>query len=351
MRIFQFTGIWMRIFREVSAIVMLSTTACLRAVASPGWTVSDRIPVSGDGNWDYATLQAEPHRLYLAHQDRMVVIDLSSRTEIRSIPGQEIHGITLVPELNRGFVSDGDPGHVTLFDLKTLEVSGTIQAQPDADAICYEPVTRRIFTFNGDSGNTTIIDAVRAQIVGTLSLDGQPEFAQTDGRGAIFVNIEDKDEVLKIDAAGAKVIERWPLPAESSPCSMAIDPKHNRLFIGCRNQTLQVVDSLSGEIVSTLPIGKWVDATVYDPVRRRVFACCGDGTLTVVRQDSADSYTIDQVVQTELGVRTMAFDPATNTIYAPGAKLSPISPQDPHPHPHPIPGTFHVLVLTETTKK
>jgi DNA-binding beta-propeller fold protein YncE len=351
MRIFQFTGIWMRIFREVSAIVMLSTTACLRAVASPGWTVSDRIPVSGDGNWDYATLQAEPHRLYLAHQDRMVVIDLSSRTEIRSIPGQEIHGITLVPELNRGFVSDGDPGHVTLFDLKTLEVSGTIQAQPDADAICYEPVTRRIFTFNGDSGNTTIIDAVRAQIVGTLSLDGQPEFAQTDGRGAIFVNIEDKDEVLKIDAAGAKVIERWPLPAESSPCSMAIDPQHHRLFIGCRNQTLLIVDSLSGEIVSTLPIGKWVDATVYDPVRRRVFACCGDGTLTVVRQDSADSYTIDQVVQTELGVRTMAFDSATNTIYAPGAKLSPISPQDPHPHLHPIPGTFHILVLTETTKK
>jgi DNA-binding beta-propeller fold protein YncE len=351
MRIFQFTGIWMRIFREVSAIVMLSTTACLRALASPGWTVTDRIPVSGDGNWDYVTLQAEQHRLYVAHQDRMVVIDLSSRTEIRSIPGQEIHGIALVPALNRGFVSDGDPGHVILFDLKTLEANKTIQAQPDADAICYEPVTRRIFTFNGDSGNTTIIDAVRAQIVGTLSLDGQPEFAQTDGRGMIFVNIEDKDEVLKIDAAGAKVIERWPLPAESSPCSMAIDPQHNRLFIGCRNQTLLIVDSLSGEIVSTLPIGKWVDATVYDPVRRRLFACCGDGTLTVVRQDSADSYTIDQVVQTELGVRTMAFDSATNTIYAPGAKLSPISPQDPHPHLHPIPGTFHILVLTETTKK
>jgi DNA-binding beta-propeller fold protein YncE len=351
MRIFQFTGIWMRIFREVSAIVMLSTTACLRAVASSGWTVSDRIPVSGDGNWDYATLQAEPHRLYLAHQDRMVVIDLSSRTEIRSIPGQEIHGITLVPELNRGFVSDGGAGRVIPFDLKTLEVNRTIQAQPDADAICYEPVTRRIFTFNGDSRNATVIDAVRAQIVGTLSLDGQPEFAQTDGRGAIFVNIEDKDEVLKIDAAGAKVIERWPLPTRSRPSSMGIDLQHNRLFIGCRNQTLLVVDSLSGETVATLPIGKWVDATVYDPVRRRVFACCGDGTLTVVRQDSADSYTIDQVVQTELGVRTMAFDSATNTIYAPGAKLSPISPQDPHPHLHPIPGTFHILVLTETTKK
>ena len=256
-----------------------------------------------------------------------------------------------MPELNRGFVSDGDAGNVILFDLKTLEVSGTIQAQPDADAICYEPVTRRIFTFNGDSRNTTIIDAVRAQIVGTLSLDGQPEFAQTDGRGAIFVNIEDKDEVLKIDAAGAKVSERWPLPARSSPSSMGIDLQHNRLFIGCRNQTLLVVDSLSGETVATLPIGKWVDATIYDPVRRRVFACCGDGTLTVIRQDSVDSYTVDEVVKTELGVRTMAFDSATNTIYAPSAELSPISPQDPHPHPHPIPGTFHILVLTETTKK
>ena len=351
MRIFRFTGIWMRTFREISAIVMLSATACLRAVASPGWTVSDRIPVSGDGNWDYATLQAEQHRLYVAHQDRMAVIDLSSRTEIRSIPGHEIHGVALAPELNRGFVSDGEAGNVILFDLKTLEVNRTIQAQPDADAICYEPVTRRIFTFNGDSHNATIIDAVRAQIVGTLSLDGQPEFAQTDGRGAIFVNIEDKDEVLKIDAAGAKVSERWPLPARSNPSSMGIDLQHNRLFVGCRNQTLLVVDSLSGETVATLPIGKWVDATVYDPVRRRVFACCGDGTLTVVRQDSADSYTIDEVVQTELGVRTMAFDSATNIIYAPSAKLSPISPQDPHPHPRPIPGTFHILVLTEATKK
>jgi hypothetical protein len=341
----------MRTFREISAIVMLSATACLRAVASPGWTVSDRIPVSGDGNWDYATLQAEQHRLYVAHQDRMAVIDLSSRTEIRSIPGHEIHGVALAPELNRGFVSDGEAGNVILFDLKTLEVNRTIQAQPDADAICYEPVTRRIFTFNGDSHNATIIDAVRAQIVGTLSLDGQPEFAQTDGRGAIFVNIEDKDEVLKIDAAGAKVSERWPLPARSNPSSMGIDLQHNRLFVGCRNQTLLVVDSLSGETVATLPIGKWVDATVYDPVRRRVFACCGDGTLTVVRQDSADSYTIDEVVQTELGVRTMAFDSATNIIYAPSAKLSPISPQDPHPHPRPIPGTFHILVLTEATKK
>ena len=350
MRIFQFTSIWMRIFCEVSAIVLVSTTASLRAVAS-GWTVSDRIPVSGDGNWDYATLQAEQHRLYVAHQDRLVVIDLSSRTEIRSIPGREVHGVALVPELNRGFVSDGDAGRVIPFDLKTLELNRTIQAQPDADAICYEPVTRRIFTFNGDSRNTTIIDAVRAQIVGTLSLDGQPEFAQTDGRGAIFVNIEDKDEVLKIDAAEAKVVERWPLPARSSPSSMGIDLEHNRLFIGCRNQTLLVVDSLSGETVATLPIGKWVDATVYDPVRRRVFACCGDGTLTVVRQDSADSYTIDEVVQTELGVRTMAFDSATNIIYAPSAKLSPISPQDPHPHPRPIPGTFHILVLTEATKK
>ena len=222
MRIFQFTGIWMKIFREVSAIVMLSTTSCLRAVASPGWTVSDRIPVGGDGNWDYATLQAEQHRLYVAHQDRLVVIDLATRTEIRSIPGQKIHGVALVPELNRGFVSDGDAGSVILFDLKTLELNRTIQAQPDADAICYEPVTRRIFTFNGDSRNTTIIDAVRAQIVGSLSLDGQPEFAQTDGRGAIFVNIEDKDEVLKIDAPEPKSSSAGHCPRGAAPAAWGL---------------------------------------------------------------------------------------------------------------------------------
>jgi DNA-binding beta-propeller fold protein YncE len=341
----------MRILRLVTAIATLLTTTCLWATPLPSWSVSDRIPVGGDEYWDYATLQAEQNRLYVARQNRMVVIDLSSRTEIGSIPGQKIHGVALVPELNRGFVSDGEAGNVIVFDLKTLDVTGTIQAKPDADSICYEPVTRRIFTFNGDSRNATVIDAASAKSVGTLSLDGQPEFAQPNGRGAIFVNIEDKDEVLKIDAAGTKIIERWPLPAGSSPCGMGIDLQHNRLFIGCRNRTLLVVDSLSGKNVTTLPIGKWVDATVYDPVRQRVFASCGDGTLTVIRQDSADSYTVGEVIHTELGSRSMAFDSASNTIYVPSAKLNPISPLDPHPHPHPIPGTFRILVLTQATKK
>ena len=341
----------MRIFRLVTAIAMLSTTISLWAADSPGWTVSDRIPANGDEYWDYAALQADQHRLYVARHDRMVVIDLSSRTEIGSIHGRELHGVAFVPELNRGFVSDGEAGNVIVFDLKTLEVKGTIKAQPDADAICFEPVTRRIFTFNGDSRNATVIDAVSAKSVGTLSLDGQPEFARADGKGAIFVNIEDKNEVVKIDAASAKIVERWSLPAGSSPSAMGIDLQHNRLFVGCRNQTLLVIDSRSGKIVATLPIGKWVDATVYDPVHQRVFACCGDGTLTVARQDSADSYTVGEVIHTELGSRSMAFDSASNTIYVPSAKLNPISPLDPHPHPRPIPGTFNILVLTGATKK
>jgi DNA-binding beta-propeller fold protein YncE len=335
----------------VTALLTLLTTICLRAAPSPSWTVSDRIPVGGDEYWDYAALQADQHRLYVARQNRMVVIDLSSRTEIGSMHGREVHGVAFVPDLNRGFVSDGEAGNVIVFDLKTLEVTEKIQAQPDADAICFEPVTRRIFTFNGDSRNATVIDAVSAKSVGTLSLDGQPEFAQPDGNGAIFVNIEDNDEVVKIDAASAKIIERWSLPAGSSPSAMGIDLQHDRLFIGCRNQSLLVVDSHTGKKVATLPIGKWVDATVYDPVRRRVFASCGDGTLTVIRQDSADSYTVGEVIHTELGSRSMAFDSASNTIYVPSAKLNPISPLDPHPHPHPIPGTFHILVLTQGTKK
>jgi DNA-binding beta-propeller fold protein YncE len=320
------------IFRPLSTIVMIILLSLLSippALASPAWMVTDRIPVNGDKFWDHATLQPEQHRLFVAHHNQLVVIDLVARAEVGSIPGHDVCKAIIVPDLNRGFVTDGDPGNVIVFDLKTLESKGTIKTDPDADAICYEPVTHRIFTFNGDSHSSTVIDPEHIAVIGTLSLDGSPESAEADGHGAIFVNIGDKNEVQKI----------------------ALDQPHDRIFIGCRNQTLLVLDGTSGKELASLKIGKWVDDTVYDPVRRRIFACCGDGTLTVIRQDSPDSYKVEEVVPTELGVHTIAFDAATNTIYAPAAKLKPIAPQDPHPHPEPIPGTFHILVLSEATNK
>jgi hypothetical protein len=315
--------------RTIVMIILLSLLTILPVLASPAWMIIDRVPVKGDQFWDHATLQPEQHRLFVAHHDRLVVIDLLARAEVGSIPGQDLRKAVIVPDLNRGFVTDGDAGNVIFFDLKTLESKGTIKTDLDADAICYEPVTHRIFTFNGDSHSSTVIDPEHAEVIGRLSLDGSPESAEADGHGAIFVNIGDKNEVQKI----------------------ALDQPHDRIFIGCRNQTLLVLDGTSGKELASLKIGKWVDDTVYDPVRRRIFACCGDGTLTVIRQDSPDSYKVEEVVPTELGVHTIAFDAATNTIYAPAAKLKPIAPQDPHPHPEPIPGTFHILVLSEATNK
>jgi DNA-binding beta-propeller fold protein YncE len=340
-----------KIFRPVSTIIMLSLFTITPALASPTWMVTDRIPLKGDEFWDHATLQPDQHRLFVAHHNQLVVIDLFTRAEICSIPGHDLCKAIIVPGLNRGFITDGDAGNVIVFDLKTLESKGTIKTDPDADAICYEPVTHRIFTFNGDSHSSTVIDPERAEVIGRLSLDGSPESAEADGHGAIFVNIGDKDEVQKIDAAESKVVQRWPLAAQTKPVALALDQQHDRIFIGCRNQTLLVLDSASGKDLATFKIGKWVDDTVYDPVRRRIFVCCGDGTLTIIRQDSADSYRIEEVVPTALGVHTIAFDSATNTIYAPAGKLRPIDPQDLHPHPKPIPGTFHILVLSETTNK
>jgi len=345
-----FQRISAKIFGPVGTIITVLLLTVPPALASSAWMVTDRIPLKGDEFWDHVTLQPEQHRLFVAHHDRLVVIDLVTRIEIGSIRGHDVCKAIIVPNLNRGFVTDGDAGNVIVFDLKTLESKGTIKTDPDADGICYEPVTRRIFTFNGDSHSATVIDSEHTTVVGTLSLDGSPESAEADGHGAIFVDISEKNEVQKIDAARSIVVQRWPLADQSKPVTIALDQQHDRIFIGCRNQTLLVLDSTSGKELDRIKIGKWVDDTIYDPVRHRVFACCGDGTLTVIHQNSPDSYQVEEVVPTELGVHTIAFDSATNTIFAPAAKLRPIAPQDPHPHPQPVPGTFHILVLSEKIK-
>jgi DNA-binding beta-propeller fold protein YncE len=278
------------------------------------------------------------------------VLDLAARKEVGSIPGNGIHGMALASELNRGFVSNGGSGTVTVFDLKTLQTLATVPAQPDADAICYEPVSKRVFTFNGDSANSTVIDAVQDKVVATLPLEGKPEFARADGKGSVFANVEDKDQVVKIDASVPQVVARWTLPAGSKPSSMGIDPEHRRLFIGCRNKTLLVLDADSGKVVATLPIGGGVDATVFDPRRHDAFSSCGDGTLTIVHQDGADAYRVSDTVQTAPRARTVAFDSGTNTLYLPSARFGPApasTPENPRPRPSLIPGSFEVLLFQE----
>jgi len=317
----------------------------------PGrWSVTGSIAVPGDGGWDYAAVDRVNHRLFVAHGDQEAVIDLRKRAVIGCLPGNGLHGVALAPELERGFLSNGRSGSITLFNLTTLMTIGTVPAEPDADAICYDPVTKRVFSLNGDSQSATVIDAVQGTQVGGIALGGKPEFARVDRRGSLFVNLENKDQVLKIDTASLKVVAQFPLPPGSSPSSMGIDRANGKLFIGCRNQTLLVVDAGSGKIDASLPLGAGVDATLYDAVHHRVYASCRDGTLTVVAQNSPGNYVVEQVVATEPGARTLAYDSSTDTLYLPVAKLGPApqaTPQNPQPRPAILPGTFHILVLNE----
>jgi DNA-binding beta-propeller fold protein YncE len=313
------------------------------------WAVTGRIPIGGAGGWDYVTVEPKTHRLFLSHATQVVVVDLKTNRIAGSIPAAGVHGIALAPELKRGFISNGGEGTVTIFDLDTLKVLGKVPAGLNPDAICYEPVTRRVFAFNGRSHTATVIDAAKGAVVGEIPLGGKPEFARADGAGLVFVNLEDKSKVLKIDAAKLAILEQWTVPAEAEPSAMAIDAAGHRLFVGCGNKQLVVMDSGSGNVIATLPIGGGVDAAVYDPVGKRVFASCGDGTMTVIDQASANAYSVEETVPTEKGARTMGFDPTTNTAYLPIAKFGPAplpSPQNPKPRPSIISGSLELLVVT-----
>lgn len=320
------------------------------SLGAPGhWAITDRIHIGGDGGWDYLIVQPETHRLFLSHAKQVVVVDLKTKSIIGSIEAAGVHGIALAPDLKRGFISNGMDGTVTVFDLATLKVEAKLIAGKNPDAICYEPATQRVFAFNGGSGTATVIDAAQEKVIGEIPLGGKPEFAQVDGHGFVFDNLEDKSQVLKINAKTLTVDARWNLPEGSEPSGMAIDPPHQRLFIGCGNKTMVIMDSASGHILASLPIGKGVDACAYDPINHRAFASCGDGTMTVVQQSPSDTYAVAEMVQTEPRARTMAYDATTATAYLPTAKFGPIpSPTPDHPKPRPpvLPDSLEILVIT-----
>jgi len=317
--------------------------------APPKWSITGRIPIGGDGGWDYLVVQPETHRLFVSHARQVVVVDLKTKSIIGSIEAEGVHGIALAPELKRGFISNGADGTVTVFDLDTLKAEAKLPAEKSPDAICYEPSTKRVFAFNGGSGTATVIDAVQKKVVGEVTLGGKPEFALADGQGSVFDALEDKSEIVKINARTLAVETRWDLPAESEPSALAIDSVHHRLFIGCGNQTMVIMDSDSGKVIATLPIGKGVDACVYDSAGSRALASCGDGTMTVVQQSPSDTYAVLEVVQTEPRARTMAFDSTTETVYLPTAKFGPAplaTAEHPRPRPPMIPDSLEILVVT-----
>jgi DNA-binding beta-propeller fold protein YncE len=327
--------------------------AALAAAAPPtpgGYHLTRTIPVGGEGKWDYLTFDASAHRLFVSHATRVEVVDTEKNAVVGAIPDTPgVHGIALAPELGRGFTSNGLAGTATVFDLKSLAVITTVKvtgAKPDA--IIYEPTSRRIFTFNGDGANATAIDAATAKVVGTVALGGGPESGVADGKGLVYVNLEAAATIVAFDARTLEIKGRWPLAPCQTPTGLGIDREHRRLFVGCRSKVMAVVDGDSGRVITTLPIDGGVDGIAFDPATAFAFASNGEGTVTIVHEDSPQKFTLVGNVPTKPGAKTLALDATTHRIYLSTAQYGPPpSPttEDPRPKPSILPGTFEILVL------
>jgi len=312
------------------------------------YRVLRRVKVGGDGGWDYLVVDAAARRLYVSRATRVLVFDadtLEPAGEIPNTPG--VHGIALAPPLGKGFVSDGRSSTVTVFDLKTLKVTGEIKVTGEnPDAILFDDFSGRVFTFNGRSADATAIDAASDKVVGTIALGGKPEFAASDGKGRVFVNIEDKSEVAVLDPKTLRVEARWKLAPCEEPSGMAIDRKNARLFVGCSNQMMAMLDAASGRVVATVPIGKGVDANAFDPETGLAYASTGEGKLTIAREEAPDRLTLVQDVATQRGARTMALDARTHHAFLVTADFGPApapTAEQPRPRPAMLPGTFVIL--------
>jgi DNA-binding beta-propeller fold protein YncE len=327
----------------------LLTAAVAVAAAGPGYKVIKTYKLGGEGGWDYMTADSAARHLYISRSTHVIVLDLDSGKtvgEIADTPG--VHGIALAPDLGRGFTSNGREGTVSIFDLKTLATTTKVKVGDNPDAILYDRSSKRVFTFNGKSQDSTAIDAASGKVLGTIKLDGKPEFAAADGKGEVFVNIEDRSELTVIDPKNLVVTTKWPLAPCEEPSGLSIDKKHRRLFVGCDNKMMAVVDADTGKVLATPAIGDGVDATAYDDDTHLAFASCGEGVLTVVKEESPDKFSVAETVPTQQGARTMALDPKTHNAYSVTANFGPPpapTADNPHPRRSIIPDTFVVLVV------
>lgn len=290
---------------------------CLGA-GSSGYQVAKKVPLPGTGGWDYLSVDETARRLYVSHATQVVVLNADTLEIIGSISGLSgVHGIAIAPEFGRGFITAAGTDSVVIFDLKTLAKINDVKVGKKPDAIVYDPSTKRVFAMNGDSENSTAINAADGSVAGTVSLGGGPEFTVADGKGNVFVNLEDQSELLRIDAKNLKVQDRWPVAPCQAPSSLAYDPANSRLFLGCRSKVLAVVDSTNGKVVASYPIGEKVDASIFDSKSKTVFSSTGDGHIYAFHQETPDQYTALPVVTTVAGSKTMTMDSKTNTLFVP----------------------------------
>ncbi len=302
--------------KTFSILVLSLSLFAAAAQSADSYHIAKKIPIPGQGSWDYLAVDEAGRRLYVSHGTQVEVLDVDSGAivgKIENTPG--VHGIAIAPSLGRGFVSNGQSSTVTIFDLKTLKTIVEVPVGKKPDASIYDPATSRVFAFNGDSNSATAIDAATGKVAGTVDLGGGPEFAVADGSGYVYDNVEDASLVLKINSRTLKVEQRWPTAPCASPSSIAMDRPNRRLFIGCRSKVMAVMNADTGKVITTLPIGDHVDATAFDPDSRVVFNSNGEGTITVIHQDSPDKYSVVENVKTLPKAKTMALDPKTHRLF------------------------------------
>jgi len=321
---------------------------CSVSLSAQQFAVTDHIPFGGDQTyWDYLTSDPSNHHLYVTRGNEVLILDLDSGKELDSIGNlKRVHGVALAHELDKGFISDGGDDAIVVFNLKSNRVTNKIKVGNGPDAVLYEPTRKRVYAFNAHSHGASVIDATAERIVATVPLNGIPEFAATDGKGNVFVNIENKNSLVRLDADGTKVQNEWSLAPCVGPSGLAMDTQGRRLFSVCDNKFMIVTDADTGKQISRIPVGVEPDAAIYDAERKLVFSSNCDGTLTVVRQDSPDKYTVVQTLKTEKEARTMALDPLSHKLFLPSEQVKPGSkPPDPGNLPEFTPGTFHLLIV------
>src|SRR5205807_6613403 len=344
-----------RFARHAFGLPFLLSGVCALALSpAAGYHLLKKIPFGaapgGSEYFDYINFDSAARRVYLSHGTEFLVVEADAGTTVGTISGlKRCHGVALVPELNRGFISDEGAGQIVMIDLKTLKTIGQIKGQEDADSITYDPASKHVFVFNGSPKSATVIDPEKGAVIATLPLGGAPEQAVADGKGMIYDNLIDTNEVIAIDSRDLKIKSRWPVAPAGRPVSIAMDTVHRRLFIGGRNpKMLVVMDADSGRIMGEpFPIGDRVDTNVYDPETALIAASTREGTLHIIHEDSPDNYSVVETVKTEFGAKTMGLDRKTHNLYLSTSDFGPApapTTQQPNPQPVATPGTFRLLI-------
>ena len=344
----------MRIARaiSISAMALISSSPVFAQNTGSSYHVARRIAAGGEGGWDYLVADAQNRRLYVTRGSHVMVFDMDRDSLIGDIPNTPgVHGVALARNLSRGFTSNGRDSSLTVFDLKTLQVEKVVRITGrNPDAIAFDPATNRVFALNGASHDASVVDANTLEQVGSIDLGGKPETGQPDGKGMLYVNIEDKSEVVAVDTKTMQVKARYPLAPCEEPTGMARDAARGRLIVGCGNKLMAVMDEKTGKIITTIPVGEGVDASGFDPATQLAFTSNGEGTLSVIRENADGTFTSVATIPTQRGARTMTLDEKTHRIYLSTASFGPApapTADRPRPRPPMIPGSFTVLVVEQ----